>query len=376
MHALSLKQPWAALLVHGLKTIEVRRWPTARRGRVLIHAARVPDERPEAWALVPPSLRAAAGLTGGIVGAGELTGCKTYRSRKAFAADQAAHLNDPSWFGGSPLYGFLFADLCALPFRACPGWMRFFPVPAEVPPSDDRPGLLVSVRSAEEVEAALAGGAALIDVKEPANGALGAADVAVIQTVLQQAAGRRPVSAALGELGELRIPDGLARLAFAKWGLAGCGRRADWPGEWLAAAARLQRAAPACRPVAVAYADWRRAESPAPEEVCAFAAAHRCAALLLDTWQKDGRTLLNHLSVDEVTALCQRCRQAGVRIALAGSLGAKQILALREARPSWFAVRGAACAGGERGGCLDAAAVRFLADVVARLPVTAAARGS
>ena len=33
--ALSIKQPWAALLVHGQKTIEVRRWPTARRMRVV-----------------------------------------------------------------------------------------------------------------------------------------------------------------------------------------------------------------------------------------------------------------------------------------------------------------------------------------------------
>src|SRR5204863_2700985 len=39
VYALSLKQPWAALLVHGRKSVEVRSWPTARRGRVLIHAA-------------------------------------------------------------------------------------------------------------------------------------------------------------------------------------------------------------------------------------------------------------------------------------------------------------------------------------------------
>jgi len=37
----------------------------------------------------------------------------------------------------------------------------------------DTPGLLVSVRSADEVDDALAGGADLIDVKEPSRGALG-----------------------------------------------------------------------------------------------------------------------------------------------------------------------------------------------------------
>ena len=130
-YALSVKQPWAALLVHGRKTIEVRSWPTARRGRILIHAARVPDERPEAWAHVPPQLREAAQLLGGIIGAGELTECRTYRTLEMFQADQAQHLNDPSWFQPPRLYGFVFTDLTLLPFRRYPGWMRFFPVEDE-----------------------------------------------------------------------------------------------------------------------------------------------------------------------------------------------------------------------------------------------------
>jgi hypothetical protein len=127
-YALSLKQPWAALLVHGLKTIEVRRWPTVRRGRVLIHAARVPDAREQAWALVPASLRTAAEAVGGIVGAAELVECLTYRDLPSFVADKERHLNDDSWFEPPVLYGFRFANVTTLPFRLYPGWMRFFPV--------------------------------------------------------------------------------------------------------------------------------------------------------------------------------------------------------------------------------------------------------
>jgi hypothetical protein len=130
-YALSLKQPWAALLAAGRKTIEVRRWPTPRRGPVLIHAARVPDPRPQAWALVPPELREAARLNGGLVGRGVLLDCKAYRSVEAFAADQARHLNELSWFQAG-LYGFVFGELQALPYRRLPGWMRFFQVPDEV----------------------------------------------------------------------------------------------------------------------------------------------------------------------------------------------------------------------------------------------------
>src|SRR5207248_8282363 len=127
VYALSLKQPWAALLVSGRKTIEVRRWPTARRGPILIHAARVPDARTEAWSLVPAELHEAAQLLGGIVGAGELMDCIAYRNREAFAADRDHHWNDPAWFQGPVLYGFRFAKLATVPFRTYPGWMRFFP---------------------------------------------------------------------------------------------------------------------------------------------------------------------------------------------------------------------------------------------------------
>jgi hypothetical protein len=133
MFALSLRQPWAALLAHGLKTIEVRRWPTARQGRILIHAARVPDERPEAWAHVPEAVLPAARLLGGIVGAGDLLQCLAYRNLDAFAADQARHLNELAWFEAPVLYGFVFANLEVLPYRRYPGWMRFFPVGDELP---------------------------------------------------------------------------------------------------------------------------------------------------------------------------------------------------------------------------------------------------
>lgn len=127
-HALSLRQPWAALLAHGLKTIEVRRWPTARRGRILIHASRVPDERPEAWAHVPEGLRDAARQMGGIIGACEITGCLTYHTQHEFAADRDRHLNEPDWFVGPALYGFTIANPAVTPFFPYPGWVRFFPV--------------------------------------------------------------------------------------------------------------------------------------------------------------------------------------------------------------------------------------------------------
>jgi len=37
--ALSLREPWASFMIHGIKTIENRNWPTKYRGTVLVHAS-------------------------------------------------------------------------------------------------------------------------------------------------------------------------------------------------------------------------------------------------------------------------------------------------------------------------------------------------
>ena len=127
-YALSVKQPWAALIVLGLKSVEVRTWPTARRGRIFIHAARVNDDRPLGWKLVPEQAAETAHLTGGLIGSVEIVDCLTYGTREEFVRDQDQHLNDPDWFTGSRLYGFRFARPEIVPFRSFPGWMRFFSV--------------------------------------------------------------------------------------------------------------------------------------------------------------------------------------------------------------------------------------------------------
>src|SRR5258708_7261316 len=86
--ALSIKQPWASLIVHGLKTIEVRRWSTQRTGLVYIHTGKTPERAPEAWAQVPSRLRTFSQQVGGLVGRLKLVGCRRYDSEKDFAADE------------------------------------------------------------------------------------------------------------------------------------------------------------------------------------------------------------------------------------------------------------------------------------------------
>lgn len=221
------------------------------------------------------------------------------------------------------------------------------------------PGLLVSVRSVAEAGAALAGGAHLIDVKEPSRGPLGAADREVIVQVARRVAGRRPVSAALGELAD-RVSSllPLEGVSYVKCGLAGCARHLTWQAELEEFLGSVQGLS--CRPVVVAYADWQRAEAPPFHEVCAFACRHRRGPFLLDTWGKDGTTLLDWIATKDVRILCESCRCAGVAVALAGSLGTSEMQLLRPLAPDWFAVRGSACRSGDRGREIDEGAVRQL----------------
>ena len=135
---MSLKQPWAALAVHAAKSVEVRRWATSHRGPLLIHAARVDDMRPEAWACVPPELLHACELRGGIVGEVNVVGCGPYRDEAAFLADRGRHLNDPSWYEPG-LHGWVFEGARTLPFVRAKGNVRLFGVEIEVAPAGPPP---------------------------------------------------------------------------------------------------------------------------------------------------------------------------------------------------------------------------------------------
>jgi uncharacterized protein (UPF0264 family) len=362
-YALSVKQPWAALLVHGRKTIEIRRWSTARRGRVLIHAARIPDDRPEAWAHVTADVEATARLRGGVIGEAQLSQCNTYRSRSNFERDQAAHLNDPDWFRGPVMYGFVFVKARPLPYTRCPGSLHFFEVSGPVAPAIPKTTsqLLVSVRSAKEALAAFDGGADLIDIKEPGNGPLGRAPAPVVSDVVRRIAGRRSVSVALGELVDLPELPAVPGLGYVKCGLSNLGDNQHWDRMLKDLHNRVARLPQPPEVVTVAYADWNLARSPAWPEVAQFALRKGGGTLLVDTFDKRWRpvgtarrvaTLLDWLSLDEIGRLCDDCRAAGVKIALAGSLRIGHIAKLLDLRPTWFAVRGAVCAANDRDGAV------------------------
>ncbi len=227
------------------------------------------------------------------------------------------------------------------------------------PPSKAR--LLVSVRSAEEAQAALAGGADLIDIKDPDRGSLGCA-VDQWPAILSELPADVPLSAALGELSDWRdtelpvIPD---RIGWVKFGLAGQAT-GDWRREWATVCRRLSGMV---QPVIVAYADWGQCQAPPLEEVCRFA-RHHVGALLLDTFDKRAGTLWDHLTEHQLAKISRSCRQRSCTFAVAGSLTGDSLRRSAECGCDWVAVRGAACRSG-RHGTVDASLVQSLRNSLA-----------
>ena len=101
---LSLKQPYAELIVSGRKTIELRKWNTKFRGQFLIHASKtIYSKACKLYNIDISSL-----ITGAIVGSALLYDVKLYQSEREFMADQSKHFAVSTY--SEPTYGFLLSN--------------------------------------------------------------------------------------------------------------------------------------------------------------------------------------------------------------------------------------------------------------------------
>jgi (5-formylfuran-3-yl)methyl phosphate synthase len=236
------------------------------------------------------------------------------------------------------------------------------------------PKLLVSVLSADEALRALAGGADIVDVKDPGEGALGAPAPRVLSEVVQVVGGAAPISVALGDLPDLPHTAALAArgaalsgAGYVKVGLRGV-RELDRAMAMMGAVADAVGSGVAV--IAAAYADGDALDPPAfaPAWLPSLVERTGIAGALVDTFVKDGRGLYGWLSESELADLITRTRAAGGSFAVAGQLRPGE---LRRVDADIVGVRSAVCRGGDRTGELDpelvAAAVAELRTLALRL---------
>jgi (5-formylfuran-3-yl)methyl phosphate synthase len=269
--------------------------------------------------------------------------------------------------------------------------------------------LLVSVVSASEARLALAGGADIIDVKDPREGALGAPSPRTLAEVVAAVDGAAPVSVALGDLPDLPHTAALAAggaaacgVDYVKLGLRGVrgldravalvtavadalGARAAGVGVAGAGAVgagavgagavgagaagvHVQGVGPGV--IAAAYADGTTADPPAfdPALLPELVARTGIEGALIDTLVKDGRGLYSLLSEATVADLVAATRAAGGSFGVAGQLRAGQ---LGRVDADIVGVRSAVCRGGDRGASLEA---ELVAAAVAELRGVAVSR--
>jgi uncharacterized protein (UPF0264 family) len=226
--------------------------------------------------------------------------------------------------------------------------------------------LLVSLRAADEVAAALAGGADIIDAKEPAHGSLGPVSPDVLRAISSRVPSSVPFSIALGDFTDTVAVEDAVSIAgrtrqqgplYLKLGFAG-EPSAEAVSTLIGVAHRAAHPAPGAVVVPVAYADSVNAGSPLPEDILSAAVGAAARAFLVDTYTKDGCGLLDWLDPERLRSLARRARAASMVFGLAGSLdlgAVEQVAGLADV----VGVRGAACRGG-RGGTVDTALVRSL----------------
>jgi uncharacterized protein (UPF0264 family) len=213
------------------------------------------------------------------------------------------------------------------------------------------PKLLVSVRNPEEAEAALAGGAEWIDLKEPQRGPLGAVDASIAAETAARTVGRASLSAAAGELrdwasGSSRTLLEIDGISVLKLGLAGY-RGRPWQQAWLAAKREIEVAGKQL--AAVVYADAAAAAAPCWREVLRAAREGACRWVLIDTFHKRAGNVLSCWDASELRQVLQVSGEEGRTVVAAGRLDLTAIANLPLELVSIVGVRGAACEGGRSG---------------------------
>ena len=220
--------------------------------------------------------------------------------------------------------------------------------------------LLVSVRNAEEALLAKQCQVDIIDLKEPERGSLGLVAWNVAEQVAQTIQNSPPLSLAMGELfadSDYQIRQQytetmLEPFTYAKVGMAGAQAMDDWRLIWSDWSSKLPKST---KPVLVGYVD-PIAGGPDLDSLFNFAAEKQIGTVLLDTYLKNGKSLLDHMSIKRLQSFRQFSRKHRIRLALAGSLQGPSFLQALELRSDILAVRTAACVS-ERNGKLCASRI-------------------
>lgn len=216
--------------------------------------------------------------------------------------------------------------------------------------------VLISPVSLEEAASIIEAQADIIDIKNVNEGSLGAQVPWTIAEIVDYIHGNGVTASAT--LGDLPYKPGTA--ALAAYGVAHCGVNYIKAGlhglntyaqavEMMDAIRRAVRmVSPDAKVVASGYADYRRFNGLTTWDLVRAAKAAQCDVVMVDTAIKDGKTLFDVLTRDEINDFVGMAKEANLQVALAGSIKAEHAEELLKIQPDIIGVRGAVCGGTDR----------------------------
>jgi uncharacterized protein (UPF0264 family) len=203
-------------------------------------------------------------------------------------------------------------------------------------------GMLASVNSVEEAILVLNANVDIIDLKQPALGALGALETSLVKTIVDEVNGRCPVSATIGDLpmqADL-IYDAVTAMAstgvdYIKIGFFPGG---DWQVTINKLATFPRKLKGMINLIAVLFADTQ------PD--FAVIAALKLAGfkgVMLDTMDKKKGSLTQVMSKIDIARFVKLAKNQSMLCGLAGSLRLEDIAELMVYQPDYLGFRGALC---------------------------------
>lgn len=231
--------------------------------------------------------------------------------------------------------------------------------------------MLASVANMNEAEIALAGGADIIDFKDPATGALGAVSLELMREMVGLLGGQRETSAVCGD--QPMQPEILRRVAkdvaatgvdYVKLGF--------FPSEQTEDCVKaLAEIAGQTKLIIVLFADLD------PDfTIIPLLAQYGFHGVMVDTADKAKGGLRTHFTPARIQKFVDLARANNLAVGLSGSLNAADIAPLLEFAPDFMGFRGALCGGKGRVAALDEGATRKIRALIPDIAEQVASRAA
>jgi uncharacterized protein (UPF0264 family) len=223
-------------------------------------------------------------------------------------------------------------------------------------------GMLASVNSVAEALLVLNAQVDIIDLKQPAQGALGALDTDLVRQIVAEIAGRCPVSATVGDLP--MQPDIVfnAVKAMAHTGVDYVKIGFFPDGDWYATVEKLAALTPKTALIAVLFAD-------AQPDFAIITALKQAGftGVMLDTMNKQKGSLTQVMTHADIAQFVALTKQYSLLCGLAGSLRLDDIATLMPYQVDYLGFRGALCEQYQRTGQLNPQSIAQIKQAIARV---------